>query len=61
MRVILICLFFSSCAHRARKSVPNMSNWSIKKRTCHTHYMDRFGLKPTSAVMLCKEELGISE
>lgn len=33
-------------------------SWNTKKRECHDFYMNKYGLKPKSAIKLCKEELG---
>lgn len=40
-----------------RDPVERPPAWSDKKRNCHTHYLDRFGLTVNDAVNICKEEL----
>ena len=62
MRLMLLCFLFIGCTKLPIRSyrvpVKKNVNWSDKKRGCHTHYLNSFGLSVQDAMILCKEELG---
>lgn len=56
---LIILMLVASCAMNKPK-VSRVVTWGDRKRECHTHYLDKFGLNPDGAIGICKEELGRS-
>lgn len=54
MKLLIITLLLGACSSN---SVKKSKSFIEKKRECHTHYLNEFGLPAVEVIKLCEKEL----